>query len=143
MGTVSRTSSTPTGASSPPKMAELIEGIGRDVRTIAVDEIELSRTKLTDFLQQLVLKASVALLGAFVAVTGLAMLCMVVVVALAPVIPALWLRLLLMSLVYLAVGGGATFIYMRRLAATRGPDLSKPEAELNHAVTAVERGLEH
>jgi hypothetical protein len=130
-------------SSAKPNVAGLLEGIGRDVRTIAVDEIELARGKLTDFMRKLVLDASVALIGTFVALIGLAMLCMVVVVALAPVIPALWLRLLLMSLVYLAFGAGATFLYMRRLGAAQTPDLSAPIAELEQTADAVERGLEH
>lgn len=125
-----------------PRMGELLEGIGRDVRTIAVDEIELARNKLTGFIEQLVLKASVALLGTFVALVGLAMLCIVAVVAAAPIIPQLWLRLLIMAFVYMGVGAAATVLYTKRLARATS-SIKAPIDELGNAADAVKHGLEH
>ena len=132
-----------TPTSQAPKVGELLHGIGQDVRKIAVDELELARHKLTDFMESLVLKASVALLGATVVLIGFGMLCMVVVVALEPVIEPLWLRLLMMAIVYIVIGGGAVAIYAKRMVAMRGPDLEKQLSEVRETVDAVERGLEH
>jgi len=132
-----------TPSPEPPKIVELLQDIGRDVKTIAVDELELARRKLTVFMQQLVVKAGVAVLGAMVALIGLAMLCTVVVVALAPVIPPLWLRLLVMAIVYIAIGAGTVVLCGRRMAAMHGPGLDQHVAELGETIKAVERGLKH
>jgi len=126
----------------PPKVADLVHDIGHDLRTIAVDEIELANTKLTDFMESLVVKASVALLGAAVALIGLGMLCMVVVVVARPLIEPLWQRLLLMAIVYLAAGGGAVLLYATRLAKMRGSDLALAVAGVDDTVEAVEQGLD-
>lgn len=132
-----------TPSPEPPKVVELLQDIGRDVKTIAVDELELARRKLTVFMQQLVVKAGVAVLGAMVALIGLAMLCTVVVVALAPVIPLLWVRLLVMAIVYIAIGAGTVVLCGRRMAAMHGPGLDQHVAELGETIKAVERGLKH
>src|SRR3569623_1230499 len=92
----------------PPKVGDLLKHIGDAVKTLAVSELALARTKHGSYLEQTVLKAAAMILGAFGALVGLAMLCVVVVVALAPVFPPLWLRLLIMAVNYLADGGGAT-----------------------------------
>jgi Putative Actinobacterial Holin-X, holin superfamily III len=127
----------------PPKVTELLEDIGHDLKTIAHDDLELTRNKITRYLEELVRKASVALLGATVALIGLGMLCVVAVVALAPVIPALWLRLLIMAVGYMLIGGGATYIYARRLLATPGPDLRKQISEVRETAEAISEGLRH
>ena len=132
---------TPPPSTTPRDVGRLIDGIGRDVRTIAVDEIELARGKLADFMERLIAKATAAVLGATVALIGLAMLCVVVVLVLAPVIPPLWARMLLMSIVYIVAGGTAAYVYAKRTA--RGPDLKQPIAHVKATVTAVTRGLEH
>ncbi|HEX2690413.1 MAG TPA: phage holin family protein [Kofleriaceae bacterium] len=130
-------------SSNPPKVTELLEDIGHDLKTIASDELELTRNKLIRYLEALVRKASVAFLGATVALIGLGMLCVVVVVALAPIIPALWLRLLLMAVVYIVLGGGATYIYARRMLAMPGPDLDKQISEIRETAKAIGQGLQH
>lgn len=106
----------------PPTVAELLQGIAGDVRRIAVDEVDLARGQLTDYLGKLILKASGVIVAACVAFIGLGLLCLAAVAALGPVIAALWLRLLLMSVVYLAVGGALTAMFMRRLAALHHPE---------------------
>jgi uncharacterized membrane protein YqjE len=125
----------------PGKVGDLLKHIGEDVKTIAVSELELARTKLGSYLEQTVMKAAAMILGAFVALVGLAMLCIVVVVALAPVIPALWLRLLIMAVVYLAVGGGATLLFAKKMAAP--PDLDHEVDEVGQTIDRVSEGLQH
>jgi putative superfamily III holin-X len=125
----------------PAKVGDLLKHIGDDVKTIAVSELELARTKLGSYLEQTVMKAAAMILGAFVALVGLAMLCVVVVVALAPVIPALWLRLLIMAVIYLAVGGGATYLFAKRMAAP--PDLDHEVDEVAQTIDKVSDGLQH
>ena len=96
-------------------IGELIHDISSDVRTLAKDELELARGELSRTATTAAAEAGVILLGALVAMIGLGMLCTVVVVALAPVIPALWLRMLIMAVVYVAVGAGLVAAFQRRL----------------------------
>jgi hypothetical protein len=125
----------------PAKVGELLKHIGEDVKTIAVSELELARTKLGNYLEQTVMKAAAMILGAFVALVGFAMLCVVVVVALAPVIPALWLRLLIMAVIYMALGGGATFLFAKKMA--KPPDLANEVDEVGQTIDKVSEGLQH
>jgi Putative Actinobacterial Holin-X, holin superfamily III len=136
----------PSNSSTPPNPSNvtgLLEDIGHDLKTIAADELELVQRKFARYLEQLVAKAGVALLGATVALIGLGMLCMVVVVVLAPIIPPLWLRLLLMAIVYLGLGGGAAYVFARRMLAMHGPDLHKQISEVGETVDAIKHGLSH
>jgi hypothetical protein len=127
----------------PPKVGDLLEDIGHDLRTIAVDELELAKGKLATYLEAQVLKAAGAIIGACVALIGLGFLCLAAVAALEPVIHPVWLRLFLMSIVYLAVGGTIAAMFAKRLADSRGPDLTHEKAEAKETVAAVQRGLEH
>ncbi|MEP6865362.1 MAG: phage holin family protein [Deltaproteobacteria bacterium] len=125
----------------PAKVGELLKHIGEDVKTIAVSELELARTKLGSYLEQTVMKAAAMILGAFVALVGFAMLCVVVVVALEPVIPALWLRLLIMAVLYIGVGGGAAFLFAKNMATP--PDLENEVDEVGQTIDKVADGLQH
>ncbi|MEO8551999.1 MAG: phage holin family protein [Kofleriaceae bacterium] len=125
----------------PPKVGDLLKHIGDDVKTIATTEIELGRRKMGQYFERTIAKASVVILGAFVALIGLAMLCMVVVVVLEPVIPQLWLRLLMMAILYLGVGGGASVIYAKRVL--NGPDLDNEVDEVGQTFDAIQAGLSH
>jgi CHASE3 domain sensor protein len=123
------------------KVGELLKHIGEDVKTIAVSELELARTKLGNYLEQTVMKAAAMILGAFVALVGFGMLCVVVVVALAPVIPALWLRLLIMAVLYMGVGGGAAYWFAQKMA--KKPDLDNEVDEVGQTIDKVADGLKH
>jgi hypothetical protein len=125
----------------PAKIGDLLKHIGDDVKTIATSEIELTRTKLGNYLEQTVMKASVMILGAFVALVGFAMLCMVVVVALEPVIPALWLRLLIMAFVFIATGGTAAYVFAKKTLG--GPDIANEVSEVGQTIDKVTEGLRH
>lgn len=125
----------------PPAIGELIKHIGDDVKTIATSELELGRRTMAGYVDKTLAKASAVILGAFVALVGLAMLCVVVVLALQPVISQLWLRLLLMAIVYVVVGGGASIIYARRVLS--GPDLDNEVDEVGQTFDAIKAGLSH
>ena len=129
------------GAAPPGDVGELLHDIGRDVKTIASDELELVRNKLSHHLERVVTRAAAVWLGATVALIGLAMLCVVAVVALAPVLPPLWLRLLLMALVYIAAGGTVAAVVGGRLSKSWLPDLSEPIAELKRTAKSIQEGL--
>ncbi len=126
-----------------PNVGELLEGISHDLKTIATDELELAHDKLTSFLEGLVAKAGLAILGATVALIGLGMLCTVVVIIAEPLVHPLWLRLLVMAMFYLATGLTIAVVYARRLAALHGPDLHKQLSEVGDTLDAVSEGLRH
>jgi hypothetical protein len=125
----------------PPKVSDLLKHVGDDLKTIATTELELTRNKMSEYLDRTIMRASVIIIGAFIALIGLAMLCVVAVLALQPVIAALWLRLLLMSVVYILVGGGAAFVYARRVA--KGPDIENEVDEVGQTFDAIKNGLSH
>jgi len=126
-----------------PQLGELLSGIGKDVRRIAVDEMELARGKMTSFLENLVLKAAGIIVGGCVAFIGLGFLCLAAVFALEPVIHPMWLRLIIMGVVYAGVGGALAMVFAKRIAALRGPDLAKQIEEVGETMDAVKNGLEH
>jgi hypothetical protein len=126
----------------PIPVGELLHDIGHDLQVIASDELELVRRRLTASVHGLLMDALGAALAGAVALIGIGSLCVVVVVALAPVMPALWLRLLLMAVVYVAVGGAAAYGFVARMR-THGPDLSGAAREARQTIAAVTSGLEH
>ena len=122
-------------------VGELLSHITDDVKTIARDEVELVRTELAHSARTAVTEASVALLGAMVALIGLGMLCVVVVVALAPVIPQLWLRLLIMAAVYIVIGGGVAAGFGKRIATDAAPHLGAAKYEAKRTVAGMRDAL--
>ena len=119
-------------------VGDLLHRITNDVRTIASDEIELAKLEMTQTIKKAAADAAVVMLGAFVALIGLALLCIVVVVALAPIIPALWLRLLIMAVIYLVAGGALAGVFIKRL----GHDAAVPLEQATHAVKRIARDVE-
>ncbi len=97
-----------------PTIGELLKRIVRDLHAAAGAELQLTQQKMVTYLEQTVLKISVVIIGGFVAAVGLAMLCVVAVLVLQPFIQLIWMRLVLMSVVYLLVGGGAVVMFARR-----------------------------
>jgi hypothetical protein len=96
-------------------VGELLHRIGNDLSIIVRDEVELVRNELKRGAKRAIVEISVGVLSAIVSLIGLGMLCMVVVAALAPVIPALWARLLVMAIIYLVVGGVLAGAFAKRL----------------------------
>jgi hypothetical protein len=114
-----------------------VERIAEDLKTIAKDEVELVRNELEHIAKVSAAEAAAVLIGAFVALIGFTMLCVAGVVALAPVIASLTLRLLLMSGVFLLGGAGIAAYFVKRLGKDAKPDLDVPVAEAKHTKNAV------
>ncbi len=72
---------------------------------IATDEAELVRNRMTTSFRAIIADVLGFTLGAVVVLIGLALLCSAAVAALSPVIPQLWLRLVVMAVIYGALGG--------------------------------------
>ena len=123
------------------RIGELLHRITDDVKTIAKNEVDLARLEFERTARSVAADAAIILLGGFVALIGLGLLCTVAVVALAPVIPPLWLRLLIMAIAYLAVGGGVAGVFAKRLSHDVKPDLELPRREAAQTVDAIRNGL--
>jgi hypothetical protein len=135
------TSSAASGPTSNGGVGELLHHITDDVKTIARDEIELVRAELSQSARTAITEASVALLGAIVALIGLGMLCVAAVVALAPLIPALWARLLIFAGVYLLIGGAVAGAFGRRIATDAAPNLEVVKYEAKRTAAGVKETL--
>ncbi len=98
-----------------PKVGELVHRITDDVKTIARGEVELARGELERSARTAAADGAGALFGGIVALIGVGMLCVAAAVALAPVIPPLWLRLVIMAAIYLVCGSMAAGLFGRRL----------------------------
>lgn len=119
------------------RVGALLSRITDDVKTIAHDEIELVRTEVERTAKTAAVEAAVILLGGIVALIGVGMLCVTVVVALAPVIASLALRLLIMSIVYLLVGGAVAASVGVRLKRDMIPDLKVAAYEAKNTIAGV------
>lgn len=123
------------------RVGDLLHRITDDVKTIAKNEVELARMEIEHTARSAAADAAVVLLGGIVALIGLGLLCTVAVVALAPVIPPLWLRLLIMAVVYLAAGGAVAGVFAKKLGHDAKPNLDLPKREAQQTLEAVKDGL--
>jgi uncharacterized membrane protein YqjE len=112
-----------------PDVGELIQQISDDLKGIAKNEIDLARIELSDGMRRPIADAGAVVLGGVLALIGLGLLCTTVVVALAPLIPALWLRMLLMSIVYFAVGALVAGAHMKLLRKNAPPAFARTRRE--------------
>ncbi|HEY1557954.1 MAG TPA: phage holin family protein [Kofleriaceae bacterium] len=120
---------------------KLVGEIVKDLQAIVRDEAELVASEFTVKARTMAAEAVAILVAALVALVGLGMLCVVVVAALAPVIPQLWLRLLIMAAVYLVIGGGVSVALGKRLTADMKPDLAVPKHEAKRTIAGIKAAI--
>jgi hypothetical protein len=135
------TSAAAGGTPSDGRVGELLHHITDDVKTIARAEIELVRGELSQSAKTAITEASVALLGAMVGLIGLGMLCVAAVVAMAPVIPQLWARLLIFAGVYLVIGGGVAAAFGRRISTDAAPNVEVAKYEAKRTMAGAKEVL--
>ncbi len=123
------------------RVGELLQQITDDLKAIARDEVELVRLELVHTAKAAAADAAFVLLGGIVGLIGLGLLCGVAVVALEPVIAPLWLRMLIMAIVYLAIGGGVAGAFARRLKRDAVPDLDAPVGQAKRTADRIRDGL--
>lgn len=128
-------------AAEQPGIGELVGSIGHDMKTIVTAEAELSKRKLTAYLDNAVLRGAIMILGAFVALIGFAMLCVVAVLALRPWITLIWPRLLIMGVFYIVVGSLAARLFATRVIGRLS--LRHQVEEVKQTAEAVKDGLKH
>jgi hypothetical protein len=124
-----------------PELGALIQNISDDLKLLAHDEMELVRIDIAQGMKRPIADAGAIVLGGVLALIGLGLLCTTAVVALQPLIHPLWLRMLIMSAVYFALGVVVAGMFMARLRrdapaqltrtverARSGAQLLKPES---------------
>lgn len=122
-------------------IGEVVRRIGDDVKTIATDELALAKLELTRGFKVALGNAAAVLLGGIVALIGFGMLCVTAVIALAPVIPALWVRMIMMAAIYLLVGSVVAGVFARKLKADADPTESDAVEQAEATVGNIARGL--
>jgi membrane protein len=128
---------TTTTARGEPAITDLARRVGDDLSTLAKDHFELARLELTAGAKRVLTDGGAILLGGIVALIGLAMLCTTLVVAAAPVVPALWLRLLLGSILYLVSGGALCFVFIRKLGGSGTLAMKQTRVEAKETVKVL------
>jgi uncharacterized membrane protein YqjE len=122
-------------------LGDVMRRIGDDVKTIAGDELQLAKIELTRAMKVAAGDAAAIVLGGIVALIGFGMLCVTAVIALEPVIPQLWLRMIIMAVVYLVAGGAVAGIFVRKLKEDANPAGSDTVEEARATVENIKRGL--
>jgi len=111
--------------------------IGDGLKTIAEDEVKLAKIELLDELKKPLASAGAIVLGGVIAIVGIGLLCTTAVVALEPVVPALWLRMALMSVVYFVAGAALMRAYSKKFMDHATPELPRATREAKRTVDAV------
>lgn len=130
-------------AESTGRVGDLLHRITDDVKMIAKDEVELAKNEIGHTARVAAGEAAIIVLGGIVALIGFAMLCTAVVVALAPVITSLALRLVLMAVIYLIGGGIVAGVFAKKLGHDIKPDLGVPAYEAKRTIAGAKESLSH
>lgn len=138
-----RTRSEPPADTALGRAGQLVQRMSDDLKVIARDELALGRIELAQTMKHVAADAVATLLAGVVALIGLGLLCLCAVAALSPLIPALWLRLLLMALVYLGLGGSVAAVFAKRVKRDVEPTLPRAKSEAQRTIEAVREELRH
>lgn len=123
------------------RVGELLHRISDDAKVLVRDEIELVREDLEAAARNAAVDGAVAVLGGIVGLIGMGMLCATAIVALGPVIHPLWLRLLLMSMVYLVSGGAVATAFGVKLKNDAMPHLGVAKYEGKRTIAGIKETL--
>jgi uncharacterized membrane protein YqjE len=125
----------------PAEVGDLLSRIGNGLKTIAEDEVKLARIELLEEMKKPLASAGAIVLGGVIALFGVGLLCATVVVALEPLIEPLWLRMVIMSAVYFALGGVVMRVYVKRFQLDAAPELPRTKREAKATVEAVKEEI--
>jgi hypothetical protein len=122
--------------------SELFGRIAIHIRTIAHGELELVRGEVRQAARAAAAEGAMVLFGGVVALIGFAMLCVAAVVALAPLIASLALRLVLMAVVYGGIGSVIAATFGLRLRRNAVPHLKVPLHEIASTIKGVRAAIQ-
>jgi uncharacterized membrane protein YqjE len=124
-----------------PGVGTLVSRIGDDLKTMAEDHVALARLELIEGLKEPLADAVAVLLGGMLAVFGLGLLSVAAVVALEPLIEPLWLRMVLMAIVYFVAGGALVRGYIKQLGKDTPPKLDRTKREAARTAAVIKDEL--
>jgi membrane protein len=124
-------------------LAELVKRVGDDFGHLARSHAELARAELTSGVKRAAGEAAAVILGGVVALIGLGLLCVSAVVAAAPLVPPLWLRLVLGAMLYMGLGALAVFVFARRLRQEKPLTLEKTRDEVGRTATVLKEQIQN
>lgn len=123
------------------RIGDLLHRITDDIKVLAKDELELVKGEVQTTAKTAAFEAAIVVLGGIVALIGLGMLCAAAVAALAPLIPSLALRLLLMAAVYIVAGGVVAGGFAKRLGKDVKPDTTIASYEAKRTIAGAKEAL--
>ena len=126
-----------------PELGDLIHRITDDLKVIAQDEIALARLELSEGLKAPAMDAAAIVVGGVFGLIAFGLLCVTVVVAIEPIIPHLWLRMLIMSGVYFVIGGIIAGYFIQRLRSDAPPQLSRTVHEARRTAETLKKEAQH
>lgn len=121
----------------------LARKIGDDLSTLAKDHIELGKIEVSRTMKKGLMDGAFIILAGIVALIGFGMLCATAVVALEPLIEPLWARMLIMSIVYLAIGGLVAAVFARKLKKDAAPGLKHSKWEARRTMNTLKETVHH
>lgn len=125
----------------PGEVGDLMRRIGDGLKTLAESQIKLAKLELLDEVKKPLASAGAIVLGGVIALFGVGLLCATAVVALEPLVGPLWLRMVIMSAVYFALGRLVMRLYTKRLQADVSPELPRAAHEAKRTVQALKAEL--
>lgn len=132
----------PAPSAADASIGTLLQRVIQDAQTLGREELALAKLELIRTGERTAAAVATLTLGGVLSLISLGLLCMTVVAALQPLIPALWLRMLLMSVVYSFIGSmlvGACLAWM----AKKPSALTKTKTEAEKTVAALKEEVQH
>jgi Putative Actinobacterial Holin-X, holin superfamily III len=125
-------------------VGNLVAHVAQDVATLAKDEVTLAKLELESKLQTAALSAAATAISGALGLIGFALLCATAVVAIEPILPSLWARMLLMSVCYLLLGalGSAVFVLQLKRKVTGNP-APRATREARETLAAAQSEVRH
>jgi hypothetical protein len=120
----------------------LIHRIMQGAQILLRDELALAKFELIRTGERTAAGIAALTLGGVLALISLSLLCMTVVVALQPLVPALWLRMLLMSAIYFCIGSllvGICVAWLSKKAMT----LPKTKTQAQQTFATIKAEVQH
>lgn len=122
-------------------VGDLLHRITDDLKVLAKDELELAKGELQTSAKKAALEGATIVLAGIVALIGLGLLCVAAVAGLGGLISALWLRLIIMAVIYMAIGGAVAGAFAKRLKHDVPPDTTVPRYEAKATLEGIKQTL--
>lgn len=122
-------------------IGDLLHRITDDLKTLAKGELDLAKGELQTSAKKAVLEGATIVLAGIVALIGLGLLCVAAVAGLGGLISPLWLRLIIMAIVYMAIGGAVAGAFAKRLKRDAPPDTTVPKYQAKATLEGVKQTL--